>query len=68
VKKHAIRKGNENIEILMKRKHWIENIGLKLFINTHANNEAISNYVREKYSIEIQVLEARHFCTEKEKR
>lgn len=37
-------------------------------MNTHANNEAISNYVREKYSIEIQVLEARHFCTEKEKK
>ncbi len=34
-------------------------------MNTHANNEAVSNYVREKYSIEIQVLKARHFCTEK---
>ena len=28
----------------------------------------MSNYVSEKYSIEIQVLEARHFCTEKEKK
>lgn len=34
-------------------------------MNTHANNEAISNRVREKYSIEIQVMEERHFCTEK---
>lgn len=49
----------------MKSKFWKENIGYEKFMNTHANNEAVSNYVREKYSIEIQVLKARHFCTER---
>lgn len=59
MKNHAIIKGNENIEILI-RKHRIFNI-----MNIHTNNETISKSVSENYNVEIQVLEERHICIEK---
>ena len=56
---------SEKVMKIWNRKYWIWKHRIEINYVTHANNEDISNYVREKYSIEIQVLEARHFCTEK---
>ena len=39
----------------MEQKIWNENIGLKAFMNSNANSEAMLNQVCKKDSIEIQM-------------